>query len=135
MTLTSHESERRLSTRLIRKGALIGETYRVFRAWDLEQTVRQNLRHIRESNSIGADNHAWLGEVIVTLSSRFQSEAEVRPLVLLAQKNLPLQEWRAFLLWHVGATDALYWRFATEWLFDAYGKGLHNLRLMFPHWG
>jgi hypothetical protein len=121
-------SERRLSTRLIRKGALIEETYRVFRAWNLKQSVRQNLLRIRETNTIGADNQSWLREVTATLSSRFQSEAEVRPLVVLAQKDLPLQEWKAFLLWHVGATDALYWHFGAEWLFDAYAKGLHNLR-------
>jgi len=128
MTGTLPKSERRLSTRLIRKGALIEETYRICKAWDLKQSVRQNLLRIRETNPIGADNQAWLREVTVTLSSRFQSEAEVRPLVMLAQKDLPLLEWKAFLLWHAGATDVLYWRFGTEWLFDAYGKGLHNLR-------
>ena len=98
MSLTAPDQAPRFSTRLLRKGALIEETYRAFQAWDLSASVRQNLRHLRETNLIGANNQAWLGEVATTLSSRFHSEAEVRPLVTLARKGLPLQEWKAFLL-------------------------------------
>jgi hypothetical protein len=128
VTLPLPAQDTRFSTRLLRKGALIEETYRAFQSWDLSASVRQNLQRLRETNLIGADNQAWLGEVAKTLSSRFHSEAEVRPLVTLARKGLPLQEWKAFLLWHIGQTDALYYRFATEWLFDQYVKGIHNLR-------
>src|SRR4051794_34592593 len=118
----------RFSTRLLRKGALIEDTYRVFQTWDLGRSVRQNLQKLRETNPIGAPNQAWLREITSTLSSRFQSDDEVRPLVLLAQKGLPLHEWKYFLLWHIGETDALYYRFATEWLFAKYTSGMHNLR-------
>ena len=128
MTLAPTTQAQHFSTRLLRKGALIEETYRVFQSWDLNASIRQNLQRLRETNLIGADNQAWLGEVAKTLRSRFHSEAEVRPLVALARKGLPLQEWKLFLLWHIGQTDALYYRFATQWLFDQYASGIHNLR-------
>lgn len=111
MTLHPPIQDVRFSTRLLRKGALIEETYRAFQSWDLSASVRQNLQRLRETNLIGADNQAWLGEVAKTPSTRFHSEAEVRPLVALARKDLPLQEWKFFLLWHIGQTDALYYRF------------------------
>ena len=118
----------RLSTRLLRKGILIEETYRIFQSWDLGRSIRQNLQHLRETNPIGASNDAWLGEVAKTLASRFYSDDQVRPLVILARNGMPLQEWKQFLLWHTGQTDALYFRFATEWLFDKFVNGIHNLR-------
>lgn len=120
--------QRRVSTRLIRKGALVEETYRVFQTWDLSRSVPENLHHIRETNPLGASNEAWLREITVTLSSRFRTEAEVRPLVMLAQKPIPLSEWKAFLLWHVGRTDALYFEFAAGWLFKRFREGIHSMR-------
>ena len=45
------------STRLVRKGALIEETYLAFRAWDITMSVRENLDAIRRTNSIGAKNN------------------------------------------------------------------------------
>ena len=128
MTLAPPVQALRFSTRLLRKGALIEETYRIFQSWDINASVRQNLRRVRETNLIGADNQAWLKEVAATLVRRFRSEAEVRPLVALARKGLPLQQWKHFLLWHIGQTDVLYYRFATGWLFDQYVNGIHNLR-------
>lgn len=128
MTEPATIPHRRLSTRLLRKGALIEDTYRVFQAWESSQTVRENLHRIRETNPIGAPNESWLKEITATLSSRFCSESEVQTLALLAKRGLPLPEWKAFLLWHVGQTDSLYFRFGTEWLFDCHRRGLHNLR-------
>jgi len=126
--MTALATSRRVSTRLIRKGALIEETYRIFQCWDLGVSIKENLERIQRDDPIGAGNQSWLREVAVTLSSRFQSDEELTSLVLLAQKRIPVQEWKAFLLWHVGLTDALYYHFATEWLFDCHQKGLHNLR-------
>ncbi len=42
MTASAH-TERRLSTRFSRKGALIEETYAIFRAWDRHRDLRANL--------------------------------------------------------------------------------------------
>ncbi len=62
--------ERKLSIRLIRKGALIEETYNAFREWDLSKSIRDNLQTIREGNLIGAKSDGWLKEVLATISSR-----------------------------------------------------------------
>lgn len=117
-----------ISTRLIRKGALIEETYLAFRGWDTEVSVHENLDAIRRTNSIGARNNGWLREIVVTLSSRFSRVADVRPLVHLAQRGFPVEKWKVCLLWHIGPVDKLYFAFATDWLFEEHRKGVQSLR-------
>ena len=115
---------RKLSTRLIHKGALIDETYNAFREWDLSKPIRDNLRMIREGNLIGARSDGWLREVLATISSRFGHDENLESLVMLARGSIGLTIWKACYLWHIGNLDEFYYRFATEWLFQRYGKGV-----------
>lgn len=112
------------SGRLIRKGVLVEETYRVFAHWDLEQTLRENIRSLRERNPIGAANQAWLREVTATISNRFSTGDSISPLVVLARGGLSLDVWRFCLLWHVGSTDGLYSDFVSEFLFPRVDTGI-----------
>jgi len=119
---------RQPSTRLLRKGALVEETYVAFKHWDLTESVVANLTRIRRTNPFGAPNEAWLWEVTKTLSSRFGVGDDHIPLVRLAQADFPLEKWRSCLLWHIGQTDVLFYRFATEWLFEEFSRGTYSLR-------
>lgn len=125
---TTARAERRLSTRFSRKGALIEETYAVFRAWDRQTDLKTNLARIREENPVGARNAGWLREITATLSSRFRSEDEVLPLVVLAQGSFPLEMWRPCLLWHIGQQDELFHLFLTRWLFPTHEDGAYRIR-------
>ncbi len=128
MTSIPAYDQRRISTRLIRKGALIEETYSAFRAWDLSKDLKANWARLRSENPIGASNSAWLREIVSTLSSRFRRTTEVAPLVVLARGGFPLATWRACLLWHVGQQDALMHDFLCDWLFDDYRAGVPRIR-------
>ncbi len=119
---------RKLSTRLIRKGALIEETYAAFQHWELGQAIKDNLHRIQETNAVGAKNARWLREIVATLSSRFTDEESLRPLVILALGNFPLDKWRLCLLWQIGTVDELYYRFATEWLYQEHRAGTYSIR-------
>jgi hypothetical protein len=119
---------RKLSTRLIRKGALIEETYTAFREWDLSLTIRENIHEIRKGNLVGAKNVGWLHEILTTFSSRFTKTEDLEPLVILAKGNMDIALWKTCLLWHIGNVDELYYRFAVEWLFDQYKGGAYFLR-------
>lgn len=128
MTTTPANPQRRFSTRLIRKGVLIEETYSAFRAWALGLDMKANWARLRDDNPMGASNSAWLRETVATLSSRFRSTAEVAPLVVLARGGFPLAKWRACLLWYVGQQDALVHDFLCDWLYDAYRAGVPRIR-------
>ena len=120
-------STRKFSTRLIRKGALLEETYAVFQEWDLEESFAWNIDHMRTENIPGANNQAWLKEIITTLSSRYADDEYLESLVLLA-KRVRVDVWRPCVLWHIGRSDELYYQFATEWLFNQYVEGAFRLR-------
>ena len=49
---------RQPSTRLLRKGALVEETYVAFKHFDLGASWADNLSKIRKTNAIGAPNQA-----------------------------------------------------------------------------
>lgn len=119
--------ERRISTRLIRKGALLEETHRVFLEWNLSKSFADNLDYARDHNVPAAANQGWLKEVISTISSRWRSESRLNAIVHLAKKAT-LEIWRPCVLWHIGQNDELYYRFATEWLFDEYQDGTFRIR-------
>jgi len=118
---------RKLSTRLIRKGALLEETHRVFLEWDISKSFDENLSHAREFNTPAADNQGWLKEVIATISSRWRHDPGLPAIVHLAQRS-GLDVWRPCILWHIGQVDELYYRFATEWLFEEFESGAFRLR-------
>jgi hypothetical protein len=123
-----NKAEKSLSTRLLRKGALVEETYRAFQSWDTRESFAHNLQQVRSNNTVGAPNSAWLREVLATLSSRFNHGEGYMPLARLARAGFPLDKWRSCLLWHIGQTDGLFYQFATEWLFDEHQRGTYSIR-------
>jgi hypothetical protein len=118
------EKNRKISTRLLHKGALIEETYTAFQHWDLSLPFRENIKHLHRTNPIGAKNEGWLTENLKTISSRFAHDENFESLVALARGRIGFTPWKACYLWHIGNVDELYYRFATEWLFERYQNGV-----------
>jgi Putative inner membrane protein (DUF1819) len=116
-----------VSTRLTRKGPLIEETYSAFRRWRLANTLQENLSRLERENPFGAKSERWLLEVTRTIYRRFRG-VRIRPLVLLAQAECPLEVWKPCLLWHLGRRDLLYYLFSSDWLYPAYRSGVYALR-------
>jgi hypothetical protein len=112
------------STRLLRKGALVEETYRAFAHWHPAESVPSNLERIRATNLVGAKNQSWLHEVTTTLSSRFAHGDSIAALVTLAKAQYPLERWKYCLLWHFGSTDGLFFRFMEDFLFRQHEEGI-----------
>lgn len=110
------------------KGAMIDETYAVFAAWDFDRSKRENLDRLREENFIGASSATWLRDVAKVLNRRFDPAGRDRPLVILAKRGLPIEEWKPLLLWHMTRDEFLVRDFIETWLFDAYDAGTFRVR-------
>lgn len=110
------------------KGAMIDETYAVFSAWDFSRSKRENLDRLRQENFIGAGSATWLRDVAKVLNRRFDPAGRDRPLVLLAQRRLPVEEWKPLLLWHMTRDEFLVRDFIETWLFAAYDTGTFRVR-------
>jgi len=122
------QNQNRISTRLLRKGALIEETYTAFQSWDFEKSFVDNLAILRESNVFGARNQNWLREITATLSSRFGNQGNLHSLILLAKAGVDLEKWKPCLLWHLASRDILYRQFALDWLYRAFREGMYRIR-------
>ncbi|WP_242352650.1 MULTISPECIES: BrxA family protein [unclassified Anaeromyxobacter] len=102
---------------------MIEETYAVFTAWDFERSKRENLDRLRDENFIGASSTTWLRDVAWVLNRRFDPAGRDRPLVVLAKRGLPIDEWKPLLLWHMTRDEFLVRDFLETWLFAAYNSG------------
>lgn len=111
------------------KGALIDETYAVFKAWDFAHSKKENLDRLRSENFIGAGSSTWLRDVAKVINRRFDPAGRDRALVLLAKNGCDLEEWKPLLLWHMTRDEFLVRDFLQNWLFPAFDAGTYRVRV------
>jgi hypothetical protein len=110
------------------KGSLIDETYAVFRDWDFERSKAENLRLVRDENSIGARSKNWARDVAWVLNRRFDPSGRDRPLVQLAQAGCDREAWKPILLFHMTRDEFLLRDFLIHWLYEQFIQGTFRLR-------
>ena len=115
-----------VSQRLLRKGALVEETYLLFQGWDAKQSLDANLEKVLQGRF---QTLAWGSEVTATLRRRFRDIDDALPLITTAQSGLPLEEWRSCLLLWIGSREVLYRDFALKWLYPEFVEGRYQLRV------
>lgn len=113
------------SQRLLRKGALVEETYKLFATWDDDRSDEENL----SSGLSGRFSTAgWEKEVVATLRRRLRNRERMMPLIILARHGMSVSDWRDCLRLWIGASEEPFHAFATGWLFEQHEKGQYNLR-------
>ena len=110
------------------KGAMLEETYLVFRDWDFDRSREDNLREVRDQNTIGASSANWLRDVYKVLHRRYEPNHRDRPLVDLAKAHVSMEVWRPLVLWHMTRDEFLLRDFLISWLFDEYEAGAYRIR-------
>jgi hypothetical protein len=116
-----------VSSFTIIKGSLIEETHEVMRGWDFGQSKFENLRQVREMNSIGLPSANWARDVAKVMNRRFQPDGRDRPLTELAQAGVPLETWKPLLLWHMTRDEFLLRDFLINWLYARFTDGTFRL--------
>ena len=114
-----------ISQRLLRKGALATETYKLFSSWEQNASLERNLERGLQGEFT---TDAWSREVQATLRRRFQSMPATQQLIRLAKEGLPLEEWRSCLLLWIGIYEPLFGEFVTDWLFAERAHGTYQVR-------
>lgn len=117
-----------VSSYTIVKGALIEETYAIFRDWDFSKSPEANLDIVRRTNSVGAKSASWLVDVCKVLHRRFDPPGRDRDLVELAQKRLSIHVWKPLLLWHMTRDEFLFRDFLVHWLYQHFVQGSVRLQ-------
>jgi len=115
---------RRASSFLANKGLFPEHTYQAFGRWDLSLPLKENVRRVREDNTVGGPSLGWLNDFGKVLLRRFGPAGPDVSLVELAQRGCPLSTWKPLLLWHGAATDSLLTSFLSDWLLKEKERGV-----------
>lgn len=116
-----------VSSFTIIKGALIEETYKVFQGWDDSVDKFENLRRVREENSIGCSSLNWARDVGKVLNRRYDPEGRDKPLVTLARQGCRRDVWDPLLLFHMTRDEYLVRDFLLHWLYPHFTGGTYRL--------
>ena len=124
-----------VSSRVVKLGAYVGETYRVLAAWDLNRSDAGNFGAVMATNSVGASSGSWLRDIITSLRIRYRPSGRDRALVDLAAGGYPIEAWRPILLWHLARHDFLLRDFLVNFLHPARERGVGTIRTpdLLPH--
>ena len=124
-----------VSSFTIVKGSLVEETYSIFRDWDYRVSKFENLRRVRDENTIGATSTNWALNVTKVMNRRFDPEGRDRPLVELAKAGCDREIWKPLLLYHMTRDEFLVRDFLVNWLFPQFRAGAYRLRAddVFPY--
>ena len=124
-----------VSSFTIVKGSLIEETYAVFRDWDYALSKFENLRRVREENTIGASSTNWALNVAKVINRRFDPADRDRPLVELVKSGCDREVWKPLLLYHMTRDEFLVRDFLINWLYPQFAAGAYRLRAedVFPY--
>lgn len=114
-----------LSQRLVRKGALIEETYNLFKNWKDEMSFDQNFDHIFTGSF---RSEAWKKEIHSTLHRRFRNLKTAKSLIVLARNGYDISDWKYCLHFFVAMHETLYRLFLETWLYPEYQSGRLSLR-------
>lgn len=112
-----------ISSFTIIKGSLINETYAVFCGWDFDLSKVDNLRRVREENSIGGTSTHWARDVAKVINRRFDPAGRDRPLVELSKAGMDQDSWKPILLFHMTRDEFLLRDFLVNWLYGQFAQG------------
>ncbi len=117
-----------VSSFTIVKGAMVEETWAALAAWDFDRTKKENLDHLRATNSVGAKSQTWLRDVGKVLNRRLDPGGRDKPLALLAKAGWDLGDWKPALLFHLTRDEFLFRDFLVGWLFPRWAEGANRFR-------
>ena len=109
------------------RGALIDETYTVLQEWDFQDTRTENLRRVRDENTIAARSSRWASKITKAISRRFDPAGRDRPLAYLANAGCDRELWKPILLFHMTRDEFLLRDFLVHWLYGQYTGGTYRL--------
>jgi Putative inner membrane protein (DUF1819) len=120
--------EKRLSTpyssKIIKAGALIGDTKTLLSHWDVEDSVDENIRRVRLDNVFGKASRSRVEDILAIFRQRYLTEQSVtKALVTLVQKRFPAAALEWLFYFHSARADRLLYDVVTEILVPLHARG------------
>lgn len=136
MPSTTTEPEKRLRSsapyrsKIIKAGALIGDTKTLLSHWDVDASTNENLNRAQRQNVFGKASRSRVRDILAIFRQRYLTEESVtRALVTLVRKKFPTAALERLLYFHSARADRLLHDVVTEVLVPMQARGLMDINV------
>src|SRR5471030_599075 len=89
------------SSKIIKAGALIGDTKTLLSHWDVDASVDENINRVRRDNVFGKASRSRVEDLLPIFRNRYLTDKSVtEALVILVRKKFPIAALERLLYFH-----------------------------------
>jgi hypothetical protein len=126
----THRSSAPYTARIIKAGALIGDTKTLLSHWDLDASVDENLSRVRRENVFGKASRSRVEDILGIFRQRYLSETSVtKALVTVVRGKFPTAALERLFYFHSARNDRLLHDAVTEILVPMQARGLVDIHV------
>jgi hypothetical protein len=126
-----HRPSAPYSSKIIKAGALIGDTKTLLAQWDLKSSVAENINRAQRENVFGKASRSRVEDILAIFRQRYLSEESVtRALVTLVRGKFPTAALDRLLYFHSARADRLLHDVVTEILVPMQARGLVDIDML-----
>lgn len=116
------------TSRILKAGALIGDTKTLLSHWDMNATVDENVRRVHQENVFGKASRSRVEDILAIFRRRYLTERSVTAaLVTLVRRRFPPASLERLLYFHSARADRVLQDAVTEVLLPMKKRGLVDI--------
>jgi hypothetical protein len=125
-----HRASALYSSKIIKAGALIGDTKTLLSHWDVSAPVAENIDRIQRDNVFGKASRSRVEDILAIFRQRYLAEECVtKALVSLVRGKFPAAALERILYFHSARADQLLHDAVTEILVPMHERGLVDINV------
>lgn len=118
------------SSRIIKAGALIGDTKTLLSHWDVNAPVEENIRQVQRDNVFGKASRSRVEDILAIFRQRYLTEQSVtKALVTLLRNKFPAAALERLFYFHSARADQLLRDVVIEVLLPMQARGLVDINV------
>jgi hypothetical protein len=122
------------SSKIIKAGALIGDTKMLLSHWDVDAPAKENIERMHRENLFGKASRSRVRDVLAVFRKRYLSENSViKALVILVKEKFPSAALDPLFYFHSARADELIRDAVTEILVPIQRRGLVDVKVQDFH--
>lgn len=119
------------SSKIIKAGALLGDTKTLLSYWDADVSVAENVERVHRQNVFGKASRSRVEDILAILRQRYLDEESVtKALVVLVQGKFPASALEKILYFHSARADPLLRDTVTKILVPMQKQGLLDINAL-----
>jgi len=116
------------SSKIIKAGALIGDTKTLLSHWNVDASVVENINRVRRDNVFGKASRSRVEDILAIFRQRYLTEESVtKALVTLVRGKFPTSALEQLLYFHSARADRLLHDAVTEIIVPIQARGLMDI--------